>query len=120
MNENNTSKQQIQVMKDFIRRYRLVLIIVVTLSLVVFEIGYAGNIAYGVKWMSCRERPVLFEQWNSSYFGVQPLNIQITRDPGFFKEKTFFFNENYRLYCNLKEAEDAASRIPYSVTHKNY
>jgi len=107
-------------MKVFIRQHKRVLMTVVVLFLILFEVGYAGNVTYVIKWVSCGERPVLFEKWDSSFFGVQPLNIRITQNPGFLTEKTFFFNNSYKLYCKTSEAENAANKIPYSVVRRNY
>lgn len=120
VSEKHTSRQQIHTIGEIVGRHKRGILVVVMLFLVVFEITYAGNIGYGIKWLSCGQRPVLYEKWNASLFGVQPVSIRITHNPGFFAEKTLFFNGSYRLFCNVEEAENAARETPYSVINRNY
>ena len=109
-----TSRRQIHTMKNFIYRHLVGIGGICVGLLLVIEILFIGNIAYGIKWVQCGQRPVV-EIISVPFvsFGSQPSRVSIIQSPDFFEEKFSPADNNRRLFCSLNSAESAAAKIAY-------
>lgn len=116
MTEKRTSKQQLQAMGSAIKRHVKSIVIILLCIVLVSDTLFVGNIAYGVKWITCESQPVvMMASTDLPAISPSPMMVYIFEKPSFFQEKYSplqpIFAGHDELYCSLDQAVDAAHKL---------